>query len=214
MHRDGLHEILACDAHASTHQVASDPIMLCLLEATGLAKTHPAKQLKSASSYAPAGSLSGAFHGHAACGRPLLRLPPPLGRRRRRRSRTGPRVGREAEVAAQGDVHEGLRAARRAQKVAAHFSAGRALRVCSPAPCKGRPLQVRVRCRPFAGLGYCMNPGPIAVAQRGPVPCPSLGISEKGKSGYLVVTAFALNHRFALNRRIQRRGSERAAETP
>ena len=118
--------------------------MLCLLEATGLAKAHPAKQLKSASSYAPAGSLSGAFHGHAACGRPLLRLPPPLGRRRRRRSRAGPRVGREAEVAAQGDVHEGLRAARRAQKVAVHFSAGRALRVCSPAPCEGCPLQVRV----------------------------------------------------------------------
>ena len=42
-------------------------------------------------------------------------------------------------------------------------------------------------CRPFAGLGYCMNPGPIAVAQRGPVPCPSLGISEKGKSGPVAV---------------------------
>ena len=88
--------------------------MLCLPKATGLAKAHPAKQLKSASSYALAGSLSGAFHCHAACGRPLLRLPPPLGRRRRCRSRAGPRVGREAEVAAEDDVHEGLRAARRA----------------------------------------------------------------------------------------------------
>ena len=99
--------------------------MLCLLEATSLTKAHPKKPLNSASSYAPAGSLSGAFHGHAACGRPLLRLPPPLGRRRRRRSRAGPRVGREAEVAAQGDVHEGLRAARRLEgRRAFHRRAG------------------------------------------------------------------------------------------
>ena len=52
-------------------------------------------------------------------------------------------------MAAQGDVHEGLRAARRAQKVAAHFSAGRTLRVCSTAK----------------------NCAPIAARKREPIVC-------------------------------------------